>query len=79
MNLSPNIRHNVPVSNTMNHEFRLPESVIIILKLLRGKGNLLLFILSKKQKHRTKHLEHKQKWWKEFSTEMTYHFYSKRR
>lgn len=58
MNWSPKIKHNVPLDNTMNHEFRLPKSVIIILKLLMR--NLLLFILSKKQKQRTKHLKQKQ-------------------
>lgn len=52
------MRHNVPINSTLNHEFRLSKNVTSILKLLMG--NLLLFILPKKQKHRTKHLEHKQ-------------------
>lgn len=58
INWSLKIRHNVLIYNTFNHEFRLPKSVVTILKLLMG--NLLLFILSKKQKHRTEHLEYKQ-------------------
>lgn len=49
VNWSLKIRHNT---------FRIPKSVVIILKLLIG--NLLSFILSKRQKYRTKYLEYKQ-------------------